>query len=130
MVVCPHPGPLPKGEGVSRRHLLAGTAAVALLAASAMAADAPALPIIDTHQHLWDVDKFTLLWLKGGGKLAKSFVTKDYLSVVEGANVVKAVYMEVDVGPKQHVAEAEYVLALTKDPKKLTAAAVIGGRPA
>jgi len=38
--------------------------------------------------------------------------------------------MEVDVAPEQHVAEAEYVLALCADPACPMAGATIGGRPA
>src|SRR5690242_8640265 len=37
------------------------------------------LPIVDTHEHLWDLTKFNLPWTKGNEKLARSFVTKDYL---------------------------------------------------
>ena len=119
----------------SRREWLGQTAAAtALLAigATAGAEDAkPAqLPIIDTHQHLWDLDKFTLPWLAKDGPISKNFVTADYLKAVAGLNVVKAVYMEVDVADDQKVAEAEYVLKLCDDPKNLTVAAVIGGKPA
>jgi predicted TIM-barrel fold metal-dependent hydrolase len=116
---------------LSRRQALQATgalAATALISSTTQAADEP-LPIIDCHQHLWDLDKFKLPWLKPGGKIGKSFVTKDYLEAVEGLNVVKAIYMEVDVAADQKVAEAEYVLGLTKDPKNLTVKAVIGGTP-
>jgi L-fuconolactonase len=88
------------------------------------------VPIIDTHQHLWDLSRFRLPWLAGGGPLAKSYVTSDYLQAIEGLNVVKAVYMEVDVDPAQHVAEAEYVIDLCQRDDNPTVAAVIGGRPA
>jgi predicted TIM-barrel fold metal-dependent hydrolase len=108
--------------------------ATAILCASTLpAAHKPAdeFSIIDTHQHLWNLDKFTLPWNKAGaGPLGRNFVTADYLAAVKELPVVKAIYMEVDVLPEQHVAEAEYVLALTTDPRNLTAAAVIGGRPA
>jgi predicted TIM-barrel fold metal-dependent hydrolase len=124
---------------VSRRTFLQASAAFAgasALAASAGAQEAAALqttslPILDTHQHLWDLDKFTLPWnKKDAGPLGKNFVTADYLAAVKNVPLKKAIYMEVDVLPAQHVAEAEYVLALTKDPRNLTVAAVIGGRPA
>lgn len=114
---------------LSRREFVLASAAVASTAALGSAKDEAALPIIDTHQHLWDLDKFTLPWLKKGEGLGRNFVTKDYLEAVAGVNVVKAVYMEVDVAADQKVAEAEYVLGLTKDPKNLTVKAVIGGRP-
>lgn len=118
--------------GISRRTVLqGGLIAGALLAAPALAAEDEPLKILDTHQHLWDLKQFRLPWLAAAkGKLAKDHLPVDYLKAVESLNVVKAIYMEVDVVPEQHVAEAEYVLKLTEDPKNLTVAAVIGGRPA
>lgn len=88
------------------------------------------IPVIDTHQHLWDLSKFRLPWLEGGGPLAHSHVMEDYLRESEGLNVVKTIYMEVDVTPEQHVAEAEYVIALCERDDNPMAGAVIGGRPA
>ena len=38
----------------------------------------PDLPIIDTHQHLWDLSRFKLPWLKGAPKLDRSFLMDDY----------------------------------------------------
>jgi predicted TIM-barrel fold metal-dependent hydrolase len=111
-----------------RREFLA-TAAVA--AGAAAAAEKPAdLPIIDTHQHLWDLKKFKLPWVKDGSPLARDHVTADYLKATAGLNVVKAVYMEVDVAVEQQPAEAEYVLAVCRRLDTPTVAAVISGRPA
>jgi predicted TIM-barrel fold metal-dependent hydrolase len=99
-------------------------------------------PIIDTHQHLWDLQKFRLPWLKGQNKLNKSFLPEDYRKAaaelandsskvnVPPARVVKTVYMEVDVTPAQQQAEAEYVTAICKRGKTPMVAAVISGRPA
>lgn len=87
-------------------------------------------PIIDTHQHLWDLEKFRLPWLAGGGPLARSHTLSDYQRAADGLNIVKTVYMEVDVAPEQRPAEAEYVLDLCRRPDTLLAGAVIGGDPA
>ncbi|MFH1922006.1 MAG: amidohydrolase family protein, partial [Planctomycetota bacterium] len=87
------------------------------------------LPIVDTHQHLWDLDVLRLGWLKSAGHLNRSFVTKDYLEATEGLGVVKTVYMEVAVDPDYLVAEAEYVVDLCGRDDNPTAAGVIGGRP-
>ena len=46
-----------------------------------------------------------------------------------GLNVVKAVYMEVDVDPKQQVEEALHVIELSKSDEHPTVGAVISGRP-
>jgi predicted TIM-barrel fold metal-dependent hydrolase len=88
------------------------------------------IPIVDTHQHLWDLNKFRLPWIKAGSPLAKSFVMDDYRKTTAGLNVVKAVYMEVDVDPTQQTAEAEYITDICKRGDSPTVAAVISGRPA
>lgn len=91
---------------------------------------AASVPIVDTHQHLWDLAKFRLPWIKQGDKLGRSFVTSDYLEATAGLNVVKTVYMEVDVDPSQQDAEIEYVSDLCRRKDNPMAAAVISGRPA
>lgn len=90
-----------------------------------------ATPIIDTHQHLWDLTKFELPWTKDAevSSLAKSFVSSDYLAAIEGSNVVKSVYMEVDVRPDQQPKEAEYVIDICEKGQTPMVAAVISGRP-
>ena len=89
---------------------------------------APPMPIVDTHQHLWDLSKFKLRWLSP--PLDRSFTMKDYLEAGQGLNIVKAVYMEVAVPPEQRLQEAEYVIELCKQPENPTRAAVIAGSPA
>lgn len=87
-------------------------------------------PIVDTHQHLWDLDKFRLPWLADASALARSYLTSDYLAATAGLGVVKAVYMEVDVAPEQQNAEAEELIRLCTQEETPTVAAVISGRPA
>ena len=91
--------------------------------------DPATIPIVDTHQHLWDLSKFRLAWLQSAGPLNRSHLVSDYREAIRGLNVVKAVYMEVNVAPEQHVAEAEYVVGLCQSGTGPTCAAVIGGRP-
>jgi L-fuconolactonase len=86
------------------------------------------VPIIDTHQHLWDLSKFKLTWLSP--PLDRSFTTKDYIEATQGLNVVKAVYMEVAVPAEQRLQEAQYVIELCKQPDGVTRAAVIASSPA
>jgi L-fuconolactonase len=116
-----------------RRQFLKQGAALLTAACSGVATagrEKPMLPIVDTHQHLWDLKKFRLPWIEEGKPLARSFVLTDYAQATAGLNVVKTVYMEVDVEPAQQVAEAEYVIELCKRPDTIMEAAVISGRPA
>jgi L-fuconolactonase len=126
----------------SRRRFLLRTAALAGAAANARIVrglepitpdprgNRAMLPIVDTHQHLWDLTIFRLPWLKDNPKLARSFVMRDYLEATAGLNVVKSIYMEVDVEPSQQPAEADHVLEICRRGDTPMAAAVISGRPA
>ena len=89
-----------------------------------------ALPIIDCHQHLWDLEKFKLPWIEIGTLLGRSYVMKDYLAAIEGTGIKHAVYMEVDVDPGQQQAEAEHLIEICQSGTAPTVAAVISGRPA
>lgn len=101
-----------------------------LLTRPSLGQQSAALPIIDTHQHLWDLLQFQPPWLKGAdAKIAAKHDMSDYLAETAGLNVVKAVYMEIDVAPADQVKEAEYVLSLIQSGKTPTIAAVISGRP-
>ena len=112
---------------LDRREFVASTLA---LAASAAADEKSPLPIIDTHQHLWDLGKFRLPWITKGHQLNRNYLMSDYLAATKGLGVVQAVYMEVDVAPKQQLAEAEEVIAVCKRGDTPMRAAVISGRPA
>jgi L-fuconolactonase len=86
-------------------------------------------PIIDPHQHLWDLSVLRLPWLPADGPLAGNHVMSDYLREAEGLGIEKTIYMEVDVDPSNHVKEAEYVLDLCELDDNPMVGAVIGGRP-
>lgn len=88
------------------------------------------IPIIDPHQHLWDFARFRPPWLKDVPALNKSHTMADYLKAAEGLNVVKTVYMEVDVDPRQQLEEAEYIIDTCDREKTPMVAGVVSGRPA
>lgn len=116
-----------------RRFLLHSVAAGAVGwgAAHAVIGDsADPLPIIDTHQHLWDLKRFHPPWLQGAPEIiAKPHVTADFIRETRGLNVVKAIYMEIDVAPRQQVEEAQHVIELSASDEHPTVAGVISGRP-
>ncbi|MBA4186649.1 MAG: amidohydrolase [Planctomycetaceae bacterium] len=117
---------------MNRREFVAASAAVVPFALS-HAEEKPMLPIVDTHQHLWDLEKFKLAWFDPktpeGKILGHSFTPKEYAEATKGVGVVKAVYMEVDVVPEQQQKEADYIIELCESKKTPTCAAVISGRP-
>jgi L-fuconolactonase len=88
------------------------------------------IPIIDAHQHVWDLDRIRLPWLVPGGPMSRSMVGDDYARAAERLGIVQTVYAEVNADPADHLLEAAYVLERIEDPADPMAAAVIGGRPA
>jgi predicted TIM-barrel fold metal-dependent hydrolase len=88
------------------------------------------MPIIDTHQHLWDLSRFRLPWIQPGTVLGRSHLLSDYHKAVEGLDVVKTIYMEVDVDPAQQQAEADFVIATCRQTDSRMVAGVVSGRPA
>ena len=95
--------------------------------------DRAMIPIVDTHQHLWDLSRVKLAWFDSkspeGKILGHDFTPKEYAEATKGLNIVKAVYMEVDVVPEQQQKEADYVIELCASGKTPTCAAVVSGRP-
>ncbi len=113
---------------MNRRHFLQTTAATALTSCSTFRE--PDALIIDTHQHLWDRSVINPPWVQGAPEVLRhDFVTADYVKANAGLNV-KAIYMEVDVAQKDHVKEADDIVAQCRAGNTPTIAATIGGRPA
>lgn len=110
---------------MQRRSFLAASAALA--AGATLTRATTMIPVIDTHQHLWDLTKLKLNWLTPGHPLAKPHTPVEYAEAVKGLNVVKSIYMEVDVVPEMKQAETDYVVGLCKAKSTTMVAAVIGG---
>lgn len=87
-------------------------------------------PVIDTHQHLWDLTRFRLNWMTDGHPLARSYLPADYAAATAGLHVVKAVYMEVAVAKELQQAEADGAVGLCRGGQTPMVAAVVGGHPA
>lgn len=87
------------------------------------------LPMIDTHQHLWNLEQFSLPWLQWEGMdpLRRNYLISDYAKATSASNVSKTVYMEVDVAPEQRTDEANFVIGLCESEDNSIAGAVIGG---
>jgi predicted TIM-barrel fold metal-dependent hydrolase len=84
--------------------------------------------IIDTHLHIWDLQRFSLPWLDSVEALNRTYRVEDYLregGQGEGWRIEKAVYVEVDVAPAQRMEEADYIAGVCADEKSIIDAAVI-----
>lgn len=120
---------MPMGLTDRRRFMVAATGSL-MASTKLLHGGESMIPVIDTHQHLWDINKFKLPWLPADGVLARSYSIKDYKEQTAGLNVVNTVYMEVDVDPDQQLEEASFVNGLSGDPATGMKGAVVSGRPA
>lgn len=118
---------------VHRRQFLVTSAAATLGAMTSNDLDAaptkPAIPIVDTHQHLRDVEQKSLQWLPADNSLAAKQM-EDYIAAVDGMNVVQSIYMEVNLPVEQQDAEIEHVTRLCEAKQYPLVAAIVGGHPA
>lgn len=87
------------------------------------------MQIVDTHQHLWDLNSFSYAWLQSVPSLNRSFRMSDYLEATRGLNVVKSVHVEADVDEQFMEDETGYVLDLADRPDNPLAGVVACGRP-
>ena len=86
------------------------------------------IPIVDTHQHLWDLDLLSPPWLSQTPPvLQQSYTIDTYLREARGTGIARAVYMEVDVAVSDRPRERELVAELCLRPEVPTAAAVFSG---
>jgi predicted TIM-barrel fold metal-dependent hydrolase len=87
------------------------------------------MQIVDTHQHLWDPDRFRYSWLQSVPSLNRAFRMPDYLEAAQGLDVVKSVHLEADVDEPFMLDETRCLLALADQPDNPLAGIVACGRP-
>ena len=90
------------------------------------------MPIIDTHQHLWDLDRFRLPWLKpgtpAGPRATRWPITR---RLPPGSGLRKTIYMEVDVDPAAAAGGGRFRHRdLQTGPTLDMVGGVVSGRPA
>ena len=74
-----------------------------------------AIPIIDTHMHLWDLQKLRYSWLENQGPpLEQNFLVEDYQEATQDCLVKKAVFVECGVASEQYLEEVDWVVGLAQ----------------
>jgi predicted TIM-barrel fold metal-dependent hydrolase len=86
------------------------------------------MKIIDTHQHLWDLERFSYGWLKDVPALNRSFRMHDYLEASRGLDLYKSLHLEADVDESYMLDETRFILALADQQNPLEGV-VACGRP-
>jgi L-fuconolactonase len=79
----------------------------------------PDFPIVDSHVHLADPQKFAYAWTKHAPSLNRRVLPADLTKAAAPFEVDTIVFVEVDVDYPQHVAEAEWVESLGETDARL-----------
>lgn len=84
--------------------------------------------IVDTHLHLWDLERLPYSWTGGIACLARSFGVEEYRVQIAGTGISKSIFMECDVDDPHSLAEAQWAQEIAeRDP--LVAGIVASCRP-
>jgi predicted TIM-barrel fold metal-dependent hydrolase len=87
------------------------------------------MEIIDTHQHLWDLDQLPYSWTSGQPALNRSFRPSDYREATQDLTVAKSVHVEADVDEDFILKETLHVLSLARRDDNPIAGVVAAARP-
>lgn len=79
----------------------------------------PDFGIVDTHVHLWDLQRLSYPWLAGNAALNKNHLLADYRRACGPVQVAKMVFVQCDCVPRQAQQEAEWVSTLARDEPRL-----------
>src|SRR5215510_1446545 len=87
------------------------------------------MEIIDTHQHLWDLDQFPYSWTPKQPAINRSFRLSDYDEATRDLTVTKSVHVEADVDEEFMLEETLHVLSLARSDDNPIAGVVAAARP-
>jgi len=87
------------------------------------------MQIIDTHQHLWDLEQFPYSWTSRRPALNRSFKLNDYYEATRDLALTKSVHVEADIDEDFMLRETLHVLSLAKSGDNPIAGVVAVARP-
>jgi L-fuconolactonase len=79
----------------------------------------PSFPIMDTHVHLYDVDRLSYPWMAGAPAIASTHLVADFDKARGSVEVDAMVFAEVDVAEGRNVDEAAFVAELAASESRL-----------
>jgi predicted TIM-barrel fold metal-dependent hydrolase len=84
---------------------------------------------IDTHKHVWDLDRLPYSWTVSKPPLNRSFSPDDYWPEVRDLGIEETILVEADVDEPAIPGETAFLLDLASRPESRTAGVVAAARP-
>ena len=85
--------------------------------------------IVDTHQHLWELDRLSYSWPASNPVLNRSFTLSDYREQSAGLGINQTVFVEADIDEPFILDEVSYIESLAQSPENAITGIVAGIRP-
>jgi L-fuconolactonase len=79
----------------------------------------PPFPIIDSHVHLWDPNRYRIPWLDNVPAINKPRGLTEYDAATAGIDVEGIVYLQVEVAPPYALLEARDLVALSQQDARI-----------
>jgi len=79
------------------------------------------VPIIDSHIHLWDINKLKYPWLENVSDIQRSFFIEDYQEATDNHNIQKIVVVQADCPPEQTLEELQFIEEQQKNDQRIQA---------
>jgi L-fuconolactonase len=79
----------------------------------------PSFPIIDTHLHIWDLERLRYPWLASVPKLNSNHLIADFHRACGSVQVSKMVFVQCDCDPAQAFEEAAWVSEVAKTDERI-----------
>ncbi|HEY8599915.1 MAG TPA: amidohydrolase family protein [Thermomicrobiales bacterium] len=81
----------------------------------------PDFPIVDSHLHLWDPQRFRMRWVDGNAVLDQPYGLADYREHTAGVAIEAMVYLQVEVEPAYALLEARWAAERAAEDPRLQA---------
>ena len=84
--------------------------------------------IIDTHIHLWDLQKYSYDWIKSASaeKLKENYVLENFLQDSNSLNVEKAIHVQAEINTNLNIQETKWLQSIADNNTKGIPNAIIG----
>jgi L-fuconolactonase len=79
----------------------------------------PNFPIVDTHVHLWDLNRLSYPWLAGVPRINRSHLIGDFRRACGPVQIAKMVFVQCECDPAQSQSEVDWVADIAREDPRL-----------